>query len=297
MHNQVPVYIRDPIKFMNGLMFFTKLFKQSDRKYFMIANNRLFTIHPYSVYPDPTDYFNAEIDVTIPIAATYGDIDSGFQTDEKSSKDLNGYIKECFDCGLMFNTLSVTRILIDVDTFYNLYKSLKDDKKLNLVQSIVITASSEDYIGYDKLTINGPDDVILYESTKYEPSLTSKVPRVINFMSSGQNPYDMYGTSYQYVSNLRIDSKMEEEIYFGEKPVDAIIGENIVPYCDISAIASKRCFLSKNIVPKEFAKCIGTPLSISLYKFTGDNKTYIMRLSKLILSRMILSSDFKTIFV
>lgn len=302
MHNQPVITIKDPVKFMNGLMYFTKIFKQTDRKYFMITNNRLFTVTPYSVYPDPTDYFNAELDITIPYYAAVGNIQSGFITDEKKSNDLNDFIRLWYDTGLMYNLNSITRIMIDVDAYYNMYKSLKDEKKFNIIEKIEISSSTNDYIGYDKITIYGLGDCIMFESSKLGmENLTTKVPRIMKFEPNGQVTLDLYGEEYMYLSQINIPQDIETQIYFGDKPVDAVIDGNVFLTTPINwldkPIKNKRFFISKNMVPKEFSKCVGIPLVANLYKFVNDNKTFIIRLSKLVMNKMIISSDFKTIFV
>ena len=303
MNKQTEIFVRNPIKFMDGLMYFVKLFKQSDRRYFVIANNRMYTLHPYSIYPDPSDYFNAELDITIPIIAIDGEIPVLFGSNEKPSKELNSFIHEWFETGLMYNMNSVTRIIIDADTFYDLYKQLKDTKQINSIKCAKIESTDPEYVGYDKLTIYDHSDNVVYESTKYDVNLSSKVPRVINFYPNGQDGNSMYGNSCKFITSLGLDPDSEEQMYFGDKPVDAIFGDNLISYGmqgnsnELNKLRSKRCFLSKNVVPKEFAKASGSPLLINLYKLDGDNKTYVMRMTKIVSKRMLLSSDFKTIFV
>ncbi len=78
------------VKYVMGLFYMTKIFKQSNRSHFVIINNRSYTLREYSVYPD--EKFLAELDMIIPYEISLI-FDRDNRPKDQFSRELIGYIE------------------------------------------------------------------------------------------------------------------------------------------------------------------------------------------------------------
>ena len=310
------------VKYVMGLFYMTKIFKQTYRSHFVIINNRSYTLREYSVYPD--EKFLADLDIVIPYEISLI-FDDQHRPRDQFSKDLVGYIESFSQTGCMYNPNGLTYIVWNIDSFYQKYKELEKTKYLKNLTKVVFYQSgippakgtlvpSIDYVEiYDSF------GNLVIQSDTTQRILTPGLPRFPNPNDLiSLDTYSVYGNRYSLIGYIPTDDQMENKILTWPTPVDLVFHDRSMPdsgfeqpqsetnRIDISLIGNvrferkldhKRCFISKSMMPKEFANNQHMQLMMNLYVNNSNDNIFVLRSSKLIANRFILSSDFKFIVI
>lgn len=302
--------------YLDGIMYFVKIFKNANKKYFCQYGNRMFSIFDGGIYDART--FLAEIELSF---------DCFTRGKYKSVLDKYfSFIMKPVNYGILQNPVCGT--CFDVDEFYSFYQKMKNEKLFNTISSMkieTINPISDPRSGIKYyIEISNSQGEILYNNQNLQFEIMNPKYQIVldgklNFIRQNKFPgFKFVGrTCFGLMESVELITLLKNK----ETPIDSWINydesiglsisinngirsyqtEYLTPsednYAKSSQINGKRFSISKNVFPKEFLTDKTQFIGIDVYINDSDENVFLLQLFSIVDDAIILSSTFKILTI